>query len=72
MIARTAPEWPGLKLWLLQKIEEKRQSLESETVGIKEADLLRGEIRFIRALIATVEPESFASTGMTKPEGSNY
>lgn len=56
MIPKTSPEWPGAKAWLEQEIERAREAVSSPDCGIKESDLLRGEIRMLRKIIAHVEP----------------
>lgn len=57
MISRASPEWPGIKAWLEEQIEAKRDALESKDCGIKEADLHRGRILALREIIEAVDPK---------------
>ena len=73
MIRKDSPDWPGAKAWLQQEIERRRQSLEADTCGIKEADLLRGEIRAFRGIISHVEPSlGILAVDHPSPEGAAY
>lgn len=57
MISKGSPEWPGIRTWLEEQIETKRDMLESKDCGIKEADLHRGRILAFREMIEAVDPK---------------
>lgn len=71
-IARTSPEWPTLKAWLRLRERQMLDELASPQCGIKEADLLRGRILFVREMLAEVEPASREVEEITVPAGSSY
>lgn len=73
MIPKTSPEWPGAKAWLQLEIARAGAALESDVTGIKESDLLRGEIRMMRKIIAFVEPPARTEPGEhPSPPGVSY
>lgn len=63
MITKDSGDWPGTKAFLQLEIEKRREALCGEGVGIKESDVLRGEIKALRFLITYIEP-----TGRDVPE----
>ena len=73
MILKSSPDWPGAKAWLQLEIARAGAALESDVTGIKESDLLRGEIRMMRKIIAFVEPPAKVElVDHPSPEGSSY
>jgi hypothetical protein len=49
------PEWRGLRRYLVERKDEHRKALEAPGLPERQADLLRGRIAEINALVATVE-----------------
>lgn len=56
MIDKSHPEWPGIRTWLKEQIETRRDQLESPDCLIKDAEHIRGRIMAYREIIDTVEP----------------
>jgi len=63
MITRTNPEWPPIRQWLTDRINQARTELESVRLDDRTTSVLRGKIAAWRALIAAVEPNDDTTAG---------
>lgn len=68
---KESPEWPGLKAYLLGKVEEERKKLEQIGLPPHLADTHRGAIAAFRSIIHDVDGTQAASA-YRGGRGTNY